>query len=359
MRALPYALSFVASTTATALLASPMPVVVSTKEEFIQIQKSVIEDGKTLTIPTRSYNNPLAYGFTGLLALGSFAMLLKESGNEPIVKPTSAPNVINSKPNVVNNIQVAAPNVVNSVRVSSQPQQQYSKDIPSYSDNYDWMNQLHEANCLLIYGAQGTGKTTFVEAEAEARQELGHDIMVLDPHRKYGAWEGLEVVGDGMDYEAIDEALLDLQQLIKNRYLQYSQVPDFNPKPITVICEEFTEWNEKCKNSDSFFSASLSDVRKVRIHVLYVAHGDTLGNLTKKSGMGKNRDLGMMKLELIGKQTETGKTVPSGKANLYLQNQAKPILVSIPDLSKQDQDQEQESVIDDLFDNVIPLKRRA
>jgi len=355
IKALPYAFGFFASCIALAVVSSDSSYVIKTKEELaIVIQEYV--DKKPISINPRSFNNMGLMGITGLLAVGSFGLFVKELSNksliaQPIAQPQALTPVVFNNTNTVVNRSVAQP----------QKQQSYTPDLTDRNqDPHEWINGLHEVNCLLIYGEQGSGKTTFVEAEVKARQELGHEVIVLDPHRKYGAWDGLEVTGDGRDYRAIDEALLDLQQLIDNRYTQYSTVKDFEPKPITVICEEFTQWNDKCQNSDAFFSTALSDVRKVRIHVLFVAHGDTLGNLTKKSGMGKNRDLGMTKLELIGKASPTGKTVPSGRGNLYLQRNANtPIAVIVPDLRQQTEEVEDD--LDSLFDNpnVIPINRRA
>ena len=351
MKGLSYAFSFVTSCIATAVLAIPMPFVVQNKAELGQVLQDYI-DKKTLEFNFRSYNNNGLMALTGFLALGSFGFLVKELSDKPIIpslpQPQNTPVVFNNN----NMVKVSIP--------TQSKKKEYTPDLQDRNqDPYEWINGLHEVNCLLIYGEQGSGKTTFVKAEVEARQALGHDVIVFDPHREYGAWDGLDVTGDGRNYAAIDEALLDIQKLIDNRYIQYSTVKDFSPKPITIICEEFTQWNDKCENSDAFFSAALSDVRKVRIHVLFVAHGDTLGNLTKKSGMGKNRDLGMTKLELIGKPSPTGKTIPSGKGNLYLQRSGNvPTPVSIPDLRQQTEDP-----IDDLFDtpldNVIPLRRAS
>ena len=357
MKALTYGLSFLSSCIALAVVSAPMSYVIQTKEELAIVLQEYIDE-KPVSINPRTYNNMGLMAITGLFAIGSLGLLVKELSNNSLI-PQSISQPQPLAPVVFNNTNT----VVNRSVAQPQKQQSYTPDLTDRNqDPHEWINGLHEVNCLLIYGEQGSGKTTFVEAEVKARQELGHEVIVLDIHRKYGSWEGLEVTGDGMDFEAIDESLLDLQSLIKTRYKQYSQVPDFNPKPITVICEEFTNWNERCKNSDAFFSAALSDVRKVRIHVLFVAHGDTLGNLTKKSGMGKNRDLGMVKLELIGELNETGKTVPSGKGNLYLpRNANNPVAVIVPDLRQQTEDVEHE--LDSLFrqplDNVIPINRKA
>jgi hypothetical protein len=355
MKALPYAFSFISSCIALAALASPMPYLIQNREELgVALEKYAI-NRQALSLNARSYNNTGLMSIVGLMAVGAFGMMIKELSDKPLItQPLAqplAPVVFNNSNTVVNR----------SVVPQTQKQQSYTPDLSDRNqDPHGWINGLHEVNCLLIYGEQGSGKTTFVEAEVKARQELGHEVIVLDPQRKYGAWEGLEVTGDGRDYKAIDQALVDFQQLIDSRYTQYSKIKDFSPQPITIICEEFTQWNDKCQNSDEFFSSALSDIRKVRIHVIFVTHGDTLGNLTKKSGMGKNRDLGMAKLELIGKPSSTGKTIPSGRGNLYLQrNPNAPINVSVPDLRQQTEDAQDE--LDSLFDNsnVIPLRRLA
>ncbi len=40
---------------------------------------------------------------------------------------------------------------------------------------------------VLIYGAPGSGKTTFAEQEVKRRLEAGHKVIVCDPHATYGA----------------------------------------------------------------------------------------------------------------------------------------------------------------------------
>lgn len=195
---------------------------------------------------------------------------------------------------------------------------------------YEWVNQLHEINCLLIFGGQGSGKSTFIQNEIYERKRIGHDIILLDPHHKFGDFPDIPVFGKGLNYEEIDNKLLELKQTIKSRYLDISNVPNFNPKPLTIICEEFTNWSSRCKNSEEFFMTSLSDCRKVRFHIIYVSHADTLAGLTKRGGAGKLRDMGMTKLEILSTLDETGKAKPLFKGNLYYPNSKKPIEVDIP-----------------------------
>ena len=365
MRALEYGISFGLFSTAALESARQKPFVFQSKEEFKTAYTANVENRQPLNLTVGNYSNDFITIGLGLAATYSLARLVMSLDNKPIIqqpvqRPVSQPQQMLSQPISINNTNRV---VVRSPQDRQPKEQEYTLDLidNSNKDPYAWMETLHEVNCLLIYGEQGAGKTTYIEHEVEARKTLGHQILVLDPHREYGAWEGLEVVGDGMDYQAIDDELSNIGALIKSRYEQRATVKGFNPKPITVICEEFTKWSAKCSNSDDFFSAALSDCRKVRVHVVFVAHARTMGALTKKVGMSAMFENGSTKLEILGKLNALGKTVPSGFADLYNSRDGKATRVAIPDLSKKESI---DSEIDDLFedeklDNVIPINRRA
>lgn len=363
MKALSYGLSFLSSCIATAILSTPMPYVVQTQKELGLVLEQYAINRQGLELNSRSYNNPVAMGLTGLAALVSFGFMVKELSDKPLIEmpiQQSQPQTV--IPPIVNNINVRNTAVNHGDRTQSK--REYTPDLVETKDkdSYAWMQTLHEVNCLLIYGQQGAGKTTFIENEINARKALGHEILVFDTHREYGAWEGLEVVGDGMDYDAIDAELANVNSLIKARYQQRATVKGFNPQPMTIICEEFTDWAIKCQSSDEFFLSALKDCRKVRIHVIFVAHARTMGVLTKKAGMSVMFENGSTKLEILGKPNALGKTIPSGFADLYNDpsDTKKAVRVAIPDLSNRTSDP-----IDDLFvdknpvDNVIPLRRQA
>jgi hypothetical protein len=354
MRAFEHGIYFGLFSTAALISASPKPYVFQSKEEFKSAYTANVENRQPLNLTVGNYSNDFITIGLSLAAAYSLVRLVMSLDNKPIIqqpihqRPVNQPQQMQSQPVVINNS--------NRVEVRS-PQDRQSRDreyTPDLVDNsskdpYAWMETLHEVNCLLIYGEQGAGKTTFVGHEVEARKALGHQILVFDPHREYGAWEGLEVIGDGKDYQAIDDELSNINSLITSRYEQRSKVKGFNPKPITIICEEFTQWSVKCANSDNFFQEALSDCRKVRIHVIFVAHARTMGVLTKKAGMSAMFENGSTKLEILGKPNALGKTIPSGFADLYNTKDAKPVRVAIPDLSKKDSTE-----IDDLFEDEIP-----
>jgi hypothetical protein len=363
MKALAYGLSFFSSCIATAILATPMPYVIQNKAELGQALEQYAINKQSLELNSRSYNNPALMGLTGLAALVSFGFMIKELSDKPLIEmPIQQSQAQTVIPPIVNNINVRNTAVNHGDR--TQTKREYTPDLVDNSnkDPYAWMDLLHEVNCLLIYGQQGAGKTTFIENEINARKALGHEILVFDTHREYGAWEGLEVVGDGMDYDAIDAELANVNSLIKARYQQRATVKGFNPQPMTIVCEEFTDWAIKCQSSDEFFLSALKDCRKVRIHVIFVAHARTMGVLTKKAGMSVMFENGSTKLEILGKPNALGKTIPSGFADLYNDpnDTKKAVRVAIPDLSNRISDP-----IDDLFvdenpvDNVIPLRRQA
>lgn len=363
MKALAYGLSFLSSCIATAILATPMPYVIQNKAELGQALEQYAINKQSLELNSRSYNNPVAMGLTGLAALVSLGFLIKELSDKPLIEmpiQQSQPQTV--IPPIVNNINVRNTAVNHGDRTQSK--REYTPDLVETKDKdpYAWMQTLHEVNCLLIYGQQGAGKTTFIENEINARKALGHEILVFDTHREYGAWEGLEVVGDGMDYDAIDAELANVNSLIKARYQQRATVKGFNPQPMTIICEEFTDWAIKCQSSDEFFLSALKDCRKVRIHVIFVAHARTMGVLTKKAGMSVMFENGSTKLEILGKPNALGKTIPSGFADLYNDpsDTKKAVRVAIPDLSNRTSDPIDDLFVDEIpIDNVIPLRRQA
>ena len=78
MKALAYGLSFFSSCIATAILANPMPYVVQNRAELAQVLEQYAINKQSLELNSRSYNNPVAMGLTGLAALVSFGFMIKE-----------------------------------------------------------------------------------------------------------------------------------------------------------------------------------------------------------------------------------------------------------------------------------------
>jgi hypothetical protein len=337
MKALSYGLSFLSSCIATAILSTPMPYVIQNKAELGQVLEQYAINKQSLELNSRSYNNPALMGLTGLAALVSFGFMIKELSDKPLIEmpiQQSQPQTV--IPPIVNNINVRNTAVNQGDR--TQTKREYTPDLidelPVDSNPFAWLKQIYGSNCLLMFGGQGSGKTSFVEWYANQKAEQGDEVIVFDVHRKFGAWKGLRVVGDGRDYQAIDDEILQLEKRITARYQQFATVEDFNPRPITLIFEEFSKWKNFCEHSDGFFLTALTDVRKVFVQVVFVAHMKTMSGLTNQKGLAETFKNGVDQLELISEKIECTDGIqrarPTGKGKLTLVNSTKPILVSIP-----------------------------
>jgi hypothetical protein len=224
---------------------------------------------------------------------------------------------------------------VPNVPAASSPKWDEDEQLMTSSDRHEWMQDLLSYPSVLIWGAPGAGKSTFAEWLVTERAKAGHKLEILDPHREFGQWDGLDVFGDGMNFNAIDDRLKAFADLVESRYLGRSKKADFNPRPLTVLAEEFTQWSKKCDHSASFFEMSVSDIRKINCHVVYVSHNRTLTALGGAKGLAATRDSALLELELLAKVDEaTGKAAPMLKGLLKYPGRAS-IEVAIPAMKTQ------------------------
>lgn len=175
---------------------------------------------------------------------------------------------------------------------------------------------------VLIYGAPGSGKTHFAEQEVGKRLAAGHRVIVLDPHAAYGAWQGCEVIGGGMNYLAIDAKLAWFAEEVAKRYKVVQSQPNPKFQPLTFICDEFTRWGGKCPNSTDFFEQLVTDIRKVEMFGLIISHTRTLAGLANAKGFASLRDEALLEVEILGnKDEETGRATPRFEAKIKLPGQ--------------------------------------
>jgi len=201
--------------------------------------------------------------------------------------------------------------------------------VDTEDDRYDWAKDLIHFPAVLIFGQQGSGKTSFTAWLLRERIKAGHTAEVWDVHRAYGQWKGLPVHGDGMDYGAVDSRMGSFSRQVKERYRKISTVEGYKPSWSTAVCEEFTNFDGQCENSASFFKQSLSDFRKVKMCVIYCGHGRTLSTLGGAKGVADMRDGGLVELELEAKiDPVTRELVSAQKGRLKLPNKA-PVYVEI------------------------------
>ena len=180
------------------------------------------------------------------------------------------------------------------------------------------MPDLSNYPAVLLLGPQGSGKTFAAEQEVVKRREAGHRIIAIDPHAGFNSWKGAEVIGAGMDYEAIDAQLAWLAAEIKKRYKQIRNEPNPQFQPLTIVCDEFTNWGSRCKSSADFFQAALSDVRKAQCFILLISHARTLAGLGKAAGFADSRDAGLLEIEFLVNLDANGKASPKYQALVKL-----------------------------------------
>jgi hypothetical protein len=195
---------------------------------------------------------------------------------------------------------------------------------------------------VLIYGAPGSGKTTFAEQEVKRRLEAGHRVIICDPHAAYGAWAGCEVVGGGMNYAAIDAKLQWFAEEVRRRYKRIESEPNPTFQPLTLCCDEFTNWAGRCSAAGEFFQSALSDIRKAKMFGLIVSHTRTMAGLANAAGMAKLRDEALLEVELLGQQCpKTGNAVPRYEAVIKLPGMPlnKRFILQVPKLSEPNNNQ--------------------
>ena len=195
---------------------------------------------------------------------------------------------------------------------------------------------------VLIYGAPGSGKTTFALQEVRRRLFAGHKVIVCDPHAAYGAWAGCSVVGGGMNYAAIDAKLEWFAAEVRRRYKIIETQPNPTFQPLTLCCDEFTNWARRCSAAGEFFQSALSDIRKAKMFGLIVSHTRTMAGLANAAGMAKLRDEALLEVELLGQQCpKTGNAVPRYEAVIKLPGMSlnKRFILQVPKLSDPDNHQ--------------------
>ncbi|MDY6803512.1 MAG: hypothetical protein SXA11_06855 [Cyanobacteriota bacterium] len=196
------------------------------------------------------------------------------------------------------------------------------------------IRQLVNYPTVRVTGPQGAGKSRIAEEITRLRCEAGYKAIIIDPHCKYGQWEGLEVVGKGQDYKTVERWIAWFTGEIKDRYQKRATEPNYNPPPMTIVCEELTGWKKNgVKNAGELEIASYSDTRKVNIAITFIAHGKTSELMGGGKGLAKTRAEGAADIEVLNKIDEyTKKAVPKLEGILKLPGQeAHP--VKIPHLS--------------------------
>lgn len=306
--------------------------------------------------PAAGFGKLLSLGFLSGFGFSSYRLLFKKeeiATAKPVHQPQTRPT------------QAVQPSTITAIASTPEPTpvmwdedpmpEAYDPEPVETNDPYEYTKDLLNYPSILLWGGQGAGKTSAAGWIVKERCKLGHKVTILDPHREFGQWEGLECVGDGMDYEAIDTELLEFTETIKSRYKERAKRPGYNPRPITFVADEFTQWGSKCKHAAKFFEEAVTDIRKINMHVIFIAHSRSMTALGGSKGLSATRDAGLFEFNPIAKLDETtGKARPSGKGRLRYPGEDQWLDVLVPEWLQHEGDFSQFTT---KKSNVIQLKK--
>jgi hypothetical protein len=217
-----------------------------------------------------------------------------------------------------------------SAPIQTQPQEWEPDAVDLHAPDESWIDSLLRPSVLLVYGSDGSGKTTVACELIARRQAANHQTFALDPHAHPGKWGSCEVIGAGMGHKAIAAFIARLQGIITDRYERISK-GEVRPgafQPISIVCEELTDWSGEVSNSDLLL-AKAGHYRKANVHLILVSHGDKLGQLGAPKGFSDMANRILTKLKLESKPGANGEPIPAMKG-LLTQPNGQPIPVVIP-----------------------------
>lgn len=135
--------------------------------------------------------------------------------------------------------------------------------------NKSWFTGVVEnAVHVLVIGETGSGKSVAAKAILTARAKRGEDIIILDPHARPSTWNGLDAVGKGRDYPAIESMIGTLQAELDRRYREYALDDNYNPKRLNIFVDEVPSIVTYCESWQEFFTVLSCEARKVNMSLI-------------------------------------------------------------------------------------------
>lgn len=140
---------------------------------------------------------------------------------------------------------------------------------------------------LMILGEMGSGKSTIAQYIAYA---YGGKVKVFEPEGTPDDWIGLEVVGKGENWTAIDDSMVsDLEDLTAQLQLRTEKGDRaLAGSEKVLIAEEYPEIRAKCEHADEWFERHARRGRKARRFVIALSQYDRVAawGLEGKSDLG-------------------------------------------------------------------------
>ena len=94
-------------------------------------------------------------------------------------------------------------------------------EIPEYEpishEPYQEIHSLIHHPCVLVYGEQGSGKTSKMAWLVGQHIKLGHQVEIVDPLCKFRSWQPLKVWGRGYQYQDAEKGIAKFTTIAQKR----------------------------------------------------------------------------------------------------------------------------------------------
>lgn len=155
------------------------------------------------------------------------------------------------------------------------------------------LSQIEHKHCLII-GNTGSGKSTLAQWFAAQCSRC----KVYDPDAAPDEWSGLEVIGRGGDFEAINKAmendLVELQTRIELRSKEGDKALFGHES--CIIAEEFPALKDECELSTDWLGKIARRGRKPKMFLVILSQSDTVTALGIEGDGAIRQNFGFIRL---------------------------------------------------------------
>lgn len=138
---------------------------------------------------------------------------------------------------------------------------------------------------LLVVGPSGSGKST-VLCHLIDNERGDSAVIVLDPHARFNIWPGRadRVIGEGRNYEAINQELTALIAQMDRRYNGLESTG----QRILIVADEWLSIRDRCAAAEEFFNTLGSEARKVNMSLVISSISATVDDLAVSGAIRDN-----------------------------------------------------------------------
>jgi len=171
-------------------------------------------------------------------------------------------------------------------------------EIPEYEpptshDPHQEIHSLIHHPCVLIYGEQGSGKTSKMAWLVGQHIKLGHQVEIVDPLCKFRSWQPLKVWGRGYQYQDAENGIAKFTTIAQKRLrdrgtTNYEPLDDIH---LFLALDEVTNYEDNIapETMRELLSTCTQLLRQANMSICIVSHGETLACMGgRKAASGKS-----------------------------------------------------------------------